>query len=158
MDYHRTDLVLCVPACSMRWQDRYPDIRRTYWALYVPIWQLVFGRYVYRECCCANRWRVDILRLHNECVATTSRAHTESIGSDYSAGRTRHILQLQHGRAATTSRSHTNAMNVLNGHLRLLSVYSLNFRMNYCTMVDGFLVQLWHNVQWSYGTMNIQLR
>ena len=39
----------------------------------------------------------------------------------------------------------------------LLSVYSPNFRMNYGTMVNGVLVELWHNFQWSYGTMIIQL-
>jgi len=49
-------------------------------------------------------------------------------------------------------------MNVLNGHHILLSVYSPNFRMNYGTMVNGVLVELWHNLQWSYGMMIIQLR
>jgi len=49
-------------------------------------------------------------------------------------------------------------MNDLNGHHMLLSVYSPNFRMNYGTMVNGVLVELWYNFQWSYGTMIIQLR
>ena len=49
-------------------------------------------------------------------------------------------------------------MNVLNGHHMLLSVYSLNFCLNYGTMVNGVQVELWHNVQWSYGTIEIELR
>jgi len=101
---------------------------------------------------------MDILQLHNECVATTSRAHAKSIGLDYAAGRRRDILRYHNGRTATTSRVHTKAMNVLNGHHMLLSVYSPNFRMNYGTMVSGVLVELWHIFQSSYGTMIIQLR
>jgi len=49
-------------------------------------------------------------------------------------------------------------MIVLNGHHMLLSVYSPNFRMNYGTKVNGVLVELWHNLQWSYGMMILQLR
>jgi len=47
------------------------------------------------------------------------------------------ILRYHNGRAVATSRVHTKAMNVLNWHDMWLSVYSLNFRMNYRTMVNG---------------------
>ena len=46
---------------------------------------------------------------------------------------------------ATTSRVHTKAMKVLNGHYMLLLVYSPNFHMKYGTMVNGVLVELWHD-------------
>ena len=65
---------------------------------------------MYRERCSTARWRVDILRLHNECAATTSRAHAKSIGGDYAAGKRRDMLQQHNGRAATSSRAHAKSI------------------------------------------------
>jgi hypothetical protein len=148
---------------------------------------------MYRERCSTTKWRVDILRLHNECAATTSRAHSKSIHIDYAAGRRIDILRWQNGRVAATCRVHTKAMKVLNGDYMLRSVYSPNVRMNYGTMVNGVpaevshddyrvavvyegygaitsgtmvrwslscssLPELWHDFQWSYGTMIINFR
>ena len=48
-------------------------------------------------------------------------------------------------RAAARCRVHSEAMNVLNGHHMLLSVYSPNFRVNYGTMVKGVTVELWYD-------------
>jgi len=70
------------------------------------------------------------------------------------------VLRYHNERAVATSQVHTKAMNVLNGHHMLLSVYSLNFRINYCTMVNGVLVELWHDdhrvagVYEGYGTIS----
>jgi len=56
------------------------------------------------------------------------------------------------------SRVHTKALSVLNAQYMMGSVYSLNFRMNFGTMVNGVLVCLWHNFHWSYDMMIIELR
>ena len=80
------------------------------------------------------------------------------MGLAYAGRRTRDILRQQNGRAETSSRVHTNAMNVLDGHHMLLAKYSPNFRMNYCTIVNVVLVELWEKFQRSNGVMIIQLR
>jgi len=55
------------------------------------------------------------------------------------------IVRLHNGRGAATCRVHTEALNVLNGHHIMLSIYSPNFRMNYGTMVNGVPVELWQD-------------
>jgi len=55
VDYHWTELGLCGSAGLMYWYNGFPDIPWTYRALYVPIWLIDSGSYMFSEHCSTIR-------------------------------------------------------------------------------------------------------